>query len=989
MSGAEAKGIKTMLRFVTLSNLSALPLLALAFAQPAGAEISVVPGSVVGKAHQTIPMVEVPANFPVSRRRVDKPTIVLLPAASQAGAHPDATGAGDLDISSAAFAKDFFIDSPPGFLGSATTVPVCSREDFQAFVCSPASQVGVTTVSVEAFGSPQTSPVYQITPAPGFPASFGFRLPAGTKVVLNANVRTDQDYGLEVGATNISTFGGALESATVTLWGVPADPVHDEDRWDPTKQATDINGDPIFDSEGNPDLGNWGASSGLPIVPFISLPTDCSNDSLVSLARIRSWSEPERWVPEHPLDPTYAIPAPQPTGCEKLSFKPSITIVPSATNSDSPTGVSVQMDIPQNNDPNGLSTPHLRRAVVTMPEGMSVNPSAADGIQGCTSKQIGLLTVHGNYPNPIRFARGDANCPQASKIGNAIAETALLEDPVPGDVYLASPVDNPFGSELALYLVLRGPGFVVKAPGRVEADESTGRLTASFDYSPQLPFDELDVNFFGGPRAPLATSPVCGEQAIATELTPWSHPDSGPLAEPQNKYLADRGPAGSPCSFALAARPFGPDLSSGTENPIAGGHSNLTMRLTRSDGHQPLAGLIVRPPLGFTATLRNIPYCSEQALEHAATRAGAWTIAHPDCPAASRVGRSLVGAGAGPTPLFTAGSAYLAGPYKGAPLSLAIVTPALAGGTPADPVFDLGTVVVRVALHVSSHDAQITAMADPVPQTLKVPRPGGGFDGFPLRIKDIRIVMDRPEWGINPTSCAEKSFQVEATGQNGATASLSNRFQAVECASLGFKPRLSLRLRGSTKRTGNPSLRAVLRPRPGDANISRAAVTLPRTAFLDNEHIRTVCTRIQFAADNCPAAAIYGRARAFTPLLDQPLEGPVYLRSSDNLLPDLVADLRGPDRQPIRIELVGRVDSINGGLRNTFQTTPDAPVEKFVLTMQGGKKGLIVNSDDLCGQTSRATVSLRAHNGRRHGFRPEVVAVGCQKQGKRAARRGR
>lgn len=948
-------------RFATV--LAAAILAALALAPAVQAKLGIVPGSTFGKAHQVVPMDFVPnppSSPPGTHLGVDTASILAVPFTSQAGAHPDATGGGELSDAAATPVKDFFLNAPPGFIGNPTAAPPCDREAFRNIWdrdadrtkgCSPASQVGVATIELQDPFPPQTSPVYRLIPSEGYPATFGFAT-LENAVIVNASVRTDGDYGVTLGATDIEGHHGLVSSA-VTLWGTPADPIHDPDRWNTQAKA-------------------WGASSGIVHVPLIQLAADCSNDQLLTTVRIDGWQKPGIFLPDalppgDPSIPFYSAPAPQPTGCEKLSFKPSITMVPSAKNADSPTGVSVQLDILQNYDPAGLSTPPLKKAVVTLPEGMSFNPSAADGLEGCTEAQIGLLTTHGAYPNPIRFAKGDARCPQASKIGTAHVDTALLDDPIEGDVYLATPYENPFGTLGAIYLVLRGPGFVVKAPGKVDIGPN-GQLTTTFDYNPQLPFDSLDLDFFGGPRAPLATSPVCGNQPILTELTPWSAPQSGPPARPANHYDATQGPAGAPCSDSLASRPFAPVLTAGTSSPIAGGHSAFTMRLTRPDGHQELAGLTVKPPLGFTASLRNVPYCSEAAIAVSATRSGERTAAHPDCPAASEVGHTLVGAGAGPTPFFVKGTAYLAGPYKGAPLSLAILTPALAGGTPANPVFDLGTVVVRVALYVNPRSAQITAVSDPVPQSL---------EDVPLRIRDIRVALDRPNWGINPTSCAEKSFEVGATGQSGATASLSNRFQVLECGALGFKPRIDLTLKGGTGRGAHPAFTAVVRPRPGDANVAKASVTLPHSAFLDQAHIRTVCTRVQFAARQCPAGAIYGHATATTPLLDQPLSGPVYLRSSDNLLPDLVVALKGPESQPIEVELAGRVDSAKAGIRNTFELLPDAPVSTFTLTMQGGKKGLIVNSRDLCARPSFANARLGAQNGRRYDFKPRVVAKGC------------
>ncbi|HSK49736.1 MAG TPA: hypothetical protein VK889_04485 [Solirubrobacterales bacterium] len=378
-------------------------------------------------------------------------------------------------------------------------------------------------------------------------------------------------------------------------------------------------------------------------------------------------------------------------------------------------------------------------------------------------------------------------------------------------------------------------------------------------------------------------------------------------------------------------------------------------------------------PEGFAAKLAGVATCSEAAIAQAkgrtATGDGAVEQGSPSCPEASKVGTTTIGAGAGSQPFYVKGSVYLAGPYKGAPVSLAFIVPAVAGP------FDLGVQVVRAAVNVDPKTAQITTVSDAIPQILR---------GVPLRLRDIRVDVDRPGFALNPTDCSEAAVSGKVYGASGAVTDVSNRFQVAECARLGFKPKLTLRLKGGTKRTKYQGLTAIVTPRPGDANIASTSVTMPRSAFLAQEHIRTVCTRVQWAQDNCPKASIYGKATAWTPLLDEPLSGSVYLRSSDNKLPDLVTDLRGPAHQPIRVELSGRTDSFKRALRNTFDIVPDATVSRFKLELFGGKKGLIVNSQDLCRKKHFATVKMTGQNGRRHNFRP-VVKNGCgKKKSKRA-----
>jgi hypothetical protein len=323
------------------------------------------------------------------------------------------------------------------------------------------------------------------------------------------------------------------------------------------------------------------------------------------------------------------------------------------------------------------------------------------------------------------------------------------------------------------------------------------------------------------------------------------------------------------------------------------------------------------------------------------------------------------------------GKVYLSGPYKGAPLSFTFVVPAVAGP------FDLGVQLVRTALEINPKTAAVTAASDPIPQIL---------DGVPLQIRDIRVDIDRPNFTLNPTSCAVMSVDGALSGASGGKSNPTSHFQVGGCDNLGFKPQLKLALHGGTKRAAYQRLEATVTARPGDANIARAAVTLPHSAFLAQEHIRTVCTRVQFAADACPPGSVYGHATAITPLFGEPLSGPVYLRSSSNPLPDLVVALRGPDSMPVEVELAGRTDSVNGGIRNTFDIVPDAPVSKFTLRLFGGKKSLIVNSRDLCKATQRATVQMGAQNGLEHNFRP-VVTNDCGKKkggkGKKAAKQRR
>jgi hypothetical protein len=597
--------------------------------------------------------------------------------------------------------------------------------------------------------------------------------------------------------------------------------------------------------------------------------------------------------------------------------------------------MTVDLSVPQSGKPGNLGTPDLKKAVVTLPPGMTINPAAAGGQQGCAPAQIGI----GSNDPPT--------CPDASQLGSVRIKTPVLEEELEGSVYLAKQQENPFGSLLALYLAVKGPGFYLKLPGKIDLNQSTGQITTTFENTPQLPFEELHLSLRGGPLAPLITPSACGTYTARAELTSWSSSTPVQLESP---IMIDQG---------CANGGFSPGLQAGTADPSGGSFSPFTLRVTRADGQQNVSSIEAKLPKGLLAKLAGIPTCAD-----AQASTG-------DCPAASQVGTTTVGAGGGSNPVFVpeAGKAptavYLAGPYKGAPYSLVVKVPAQAGP------FDLGTVVVRNGLYIDPETTQVTTKSDPLPQMLQ---------GIPVAYRDIRVEVNRPGFTINPTSCAPMSVEATIGGSGGATASPSVPFRAANCERLGFAPKLALRLSGAPPRRGaNPALRATVTPASGDANIGKASVILPGTELLEQGHIKTVCTRVQFAGGQCPAGSIYGHAKAWTPLLDQPLEGPVYLRSNggERKLPDLVADLNGQ----IHVVLVGYIDSVkrhgSPRIRTRFLSVPDAPVSRFVLEMQRGKKSLLANTTNLCKAKPRAEAALAGQNGKRSETRPLVKVSGC------------
>ena len=477
----------------------------------------------------------------------------------------------------------------------------------------------------------------------------------------------------------------------------------------------------------------------------------------------------------------------------------------------------------------------------------------------------------------------------------------------------------------------------------------------------------MQLSLKGGVRAGLVNPQTCGRKTIEATFYSWQDPATPHTVK--SSYDITQNPNGTPCHNTLGERPFKPDLEAGTVNNVAGFYSPFILRLTRTDDDQELAQLSVTLPQGLAAKFAGVSICPDAAIAQAISRTnagdGALEQSTPSCPASSEIGTTEAGAGVGVPLTFVPGKVYLAGPYKGAPISMVVITPAVVGP------FDLGVIAVRTAVSIDPQTAQGTALTDPLPLI---------FQGIPIRLRDIRVRLDREDFTLNPTSCAGKQIEARVTGTgedpestaDDSSARLASRFQAADCASLGFKPSLSFRLRGGTSRGSHPKLKAVLRMPSGGANIAAASVVLPHSEFLDQSHIRTVCTRVQFAARHCPPGSEYGRAMASTPLFGQPLKGPVYLRSSNHELPDLVAALRGPASQPIEVDAVGRLDSVNGGIRTTFAVVPDAPIKSFTLAMQGGKKGLLVNSANLCTGTHSASAKFRAQNGRTSTLHPPM-----------------
>jgi len=845
---------------------------------------------------------------------------------TQAGGHPF-TGVTDFTVANTggvpnATVSTIRVDIPPGLISNPQAVAPCTS--FPS--CPSSSQVGVVSLElyVQGLGDQYFgASVYNVPPPAGKVSDFAFQIALTPLITIRTDivggVRSTSDDGLFFTiAVPSSAVPAQLVRSTLIFWGVPGDSAHEPDLgWecDPVSAVLQMNPKCL-----PPDSGSTHNLSG---TPFLSLPSGCVPAGQTSTLTLSDSTGATATA-------TSATPVPA-TGCQSVPFDPSISIAPATTQADTPTGLAVDLHVPQNNDPGGLATSTLQSATVTLPPGLTLDPSAANGLAACSPAQFG----QGSDAPP--------SCPAASRVGTVEIDTPLLAQPLTGAVYLgcdgAPPTPCPASSGLSflyVYATSATYGVTQKLVGTVSADPASGQLTTTFANQPQVPFSDLKLSFKGGPNAPLANPLACGTATVTSSLTPWS---GNPASSPTAAYEVDSNGSGGACPQPA---PFSPSLVVAESSPQAGAFiGSFSVVVARADGQQYLRALSVSLPRGLLGMVASVPLC-------AAAQASSGT-----CGAASQIGHVTVYSGAGPEPVLETGAVYLTGPYAGAPFGLSIVVPALAGP------FDLGTVVVRTALAIDRADAHVSVVSDPLPQVL---------DGIPLRYKVIGITIDRPRFLFNPTSCAPLATSATVTSASGATATPASPFQAVGCSSLPFAPTLKVALggRGQTRSGGHPTLTVSVTSAPGQANIRSASVALPRSLGVDLTAAQSrVCLTAASLTDSCPASSIVGSARIVTPLLGQPLTGPVYFvqGSGANPLPALLVTLRGQ----VAIDLRSQTSiSGAGNLVTTFPAIPDAPLSSFVLQLNGGRQGIlaVAAGSNLCTAPQTVHGAFLAQSGR-------------------------
>jgi hypothetical protein len=855
--------------------------------------------------------------------------------------------------------KDLYFRLPAGLVGDPTAIPQCPLSLFdtttgvvqQISKCPLNTVIGVaiTTVLIK-FASNRpvliSEPLFNLVPQPGEPALFGFNS-FGSLVTLNTKVRTGGDYGVDVTVNNI-TQNVKFYGDQLTFWGVPGDPRHNAERG-----VNCLIG------------GNFG-ESGAPCEPLLAettpplltLPTSCTVPWTTS-ATGDSWAEPAvRSSPvEYSLRDQFGS-ALGLTGCNRLSFEPSIIAIPDGTAGSTPTGLTVDVHVPQRAGltPTGDSQSTVKDTTVTLPAGVALNPSGADGLSACGLEEVGLESAE------------EQTCPESAKVGTVEIHTPLLPNPLVGAAYLATQDANPFGSLVALYIVVRDPvsGVLIKLAGQVTPDPVTGQLVSTFDNTPELPFEDLVLHFFGGSRAPLGTPALCGAYTTSASFAPWS--GNSPV-DSSSEFQITSGPNHTPCSDPL---PFAPTLQAGSTDIQTGGYTQFTTTMSREDGEQNLDALQIHLPEGLIGSLSSVKLCEEPQADEGT------------CGPESEIGHTTVSVGMGTNPYtVNGGEVFITGPYEGAPFGLSIVNPAKAGP------FNLGKVVVRAKVEVNPLTAALTVTTDPS-GPYAIPRI---IDGIPLQIRHVNVSIDRSKFVFNPSNCTPTAITGSLTSVEGATASLSVPFQVTNCATLSFKPKFGVSTAGKTSKADGASLSVKLTYpiAEGQANLKEVKVELPKQLPSRLTTLQKACTESAFDSnpESCPADSRIGEAVATTPTISGEFTGPAYFVSHGGAkFPELVIVLTGEDG--VKVDLHGETFISKQGITSsTFPAIPDVPVGSFELTLPEGPYSALAANTNLCKGKLVMPTEFVAQNGAVIHQSTKIAVTGCPKAARKAAHKKR
>jgi hypothetical protein len=870
-----------------------------------------------------------------------------------------------------ALAKNLSFQLPPGLLGSVTAAARCSEVDFAALhgesnSCPTESVIGVATVTLLEPNAVKYAtlavPVFNLEPAIGEPARFGFEA-AWVPVVLDATVRTDGDYGVTVNVNN-ATEAAQVLGAQVTFWGDPGDEIHDQSRnWACLREG-------VIKHKGDicapPDPR--------PSTAFLTLPTSCAGSLNAQMAGV-AWTG-ESLGSGYSFQEGLGGPLQQLEGCQAVPFDPAIGVEPvqpaeegrpeqhtSAANT--PTGLDVDVKLPQQTTlrSSALGESDVQSATVTLPQGVVLNPSAANGLQACSTGQIGYLGRGASDPfapnttEPLQFTAAPAECPKQSKVGTVRISTPLLAEELTGSVYLAAQEANPFGSLIALYIVAENPalGLRVKLAGEGRLDEQTGQISTTFKDTPQVPFEDLEVQLFGGPRASITTPATCGSYTSTASFVPWAKPESSvAAASDPSTFNITSGPDGGPCANPL---PFAPSVQAGSANLQAGGFTPFTLSIDHPDADQPLSAITMHLPPGMAAMLSSVTPCPEPQ------------AASNQCGEDSLIGHSSAVSGLGGEPITLPGRVYLTGPYQGAPFGLSVVTLAVAGP------FNLGDVAVRSKILVDRSTAAVSIVSDPFPTFVR---------GVPVQLKRITVNVDRRGFQFNPTNCSPMSISGTLGGTGGGSSAFSSSFQAANCPALPFHPTLSASTQGNASKANGASFTVKVTSSPGQANIAKTKLVLPIALPARLTTLQKACLAATFEVNPaaCPEGANIGSATVHTPVLKSPLSGPAYLVSHGNAaFPDVEFVLQG---EGITLILDGQTDIKKGITTSTFNAVPDAPVTTFETTLPEGPHSALTSNVpaskkfNLCGAKLVMPTTLTGQNGAVIRQETKIPVLGCK-----------
>ncbi len=899
--------------------------------------------------------------------------------------------------------KDLRVDLPPGLVGDPNaTKKKCTLNNLDennnggTVGCPAESYLGQLQLLWServAAAYNFNEPVFNMVAPYGVAAQFGIQF-INPDLFLNSGLLAGGNYPIQTTASDIPPAAPVLVSHLM-LYGVVPNCVYVGPGVG--KYATDL-----CRQRGSGGTGLYEAEAGGK--PFLTLPTAC-NGPLRSSISMDSYQEPGRWI--KPVEAFSRNAAGQPvslTGCSKLQFPPEIGVVPDTTDASSPSGLTVHVKVPQTaaSNANGLAESALRDTTVALPAGVAINPSGGGGLEACTSEPAALAAgalgspgdqigyrgqeeLNGKYEPGVQWstftsvlasplAPGANFCPNGSKVGTVKIKTPLLEHELEGAVYLATQGANPFKSLIAMYIVAEDPfsGSLIKLAGAVWLCEAAGetiegitctgagQIVTTFKNTPDTPFEDLELHFFGGERAPLATPSRCGTYTTTALFTPWD--GNGPVTS-ESSFDIEHGPGGGPCPGARL--PFGPSVNAGATNIQAGAFSPLTVTMNRHDGEQNLKSIVAHLPPGLSGVLAGVELCPEPQANLG------------ECAPNSLVGEATISVGVGNQPFtVTGGKFYLTGPYNGsggctvgeagcAPFGLTFEVPAKAGP------FDLANtannhpacdcVVVRGKIELNPLTTAITITSDPPGSPHSIPT---SIEGIPLEIQHVNATTTRGDFQFNPTNCEKMALTATLQLNEGGTSTLSTPFQVTNCAALKFEPKFTVSTQGKTSKAKGASLTAKLTypnvPQGTDADIAKVKVELPKQLPSRLTTLQKACTNTQFEANPaaCPAESKIGYATVHTPLIPVPLTGPViFVSHGGEAFPSLTMVLQG---YGITIDLVGTTFISKSGVTSTtFKTVPDQPFSSFELTLPEGKYSALAANGSLCAPTTTKTVKKK------------------------------